>query len=128
MNVNPDPRYFAKCKNVLFFQSSYFFFIVVIQLLSCAQLFATQWTTAHQASLSFTISQSLLKLTSMSQWCHTTASSSVAPFSFALNLSQYQDFFQWLDSSSHQVAKVFAASASVVFSEVSKHEQNHRFW
>ena len=29
------------------------------------QLFATPWTTAHQASLSFTISQSLLKLMSM---------------------------------------------------------------
>ena len=29
------------------------------------QLFATPWTTAHQASLSFTISQSLLKLMSI---------------------------------------------------------------
>ena len=35
---------------------------VVVQLLSCVQLFATPWTAAHQASLSFTISQSLLKL------------------------------------------------------------------
>ena len=32
--------------------------------LSCI-LFATPWTAAHQASLSFTISQSLLKLTSI---------------------------------------------------------------
>ena len=32
-----------------------------IQLLSCVQLFATPWTTAHQASLSLTISQSLPK-------------------------------------------------------------------
>ena len=34
----------------------------VVQSFSCVQLFATPWTAAHQASLSFTISQSLLKL------------------------------------------------------------------
>ena len=34
---------------------------VVVQLLSCVCLFVTPWTTARQASLSFTISQSLLK-------------------------------------------------------------------
>ena len=38
---------------------------VVVQSLSCVGLFATPWTAAHQASLSFTISQSLLKLMSM---------------------------------------------------------------
>ena len=37
---------------------------VVVQLLSYVWLFTTPWTTAHQASLSFTISQSLLKLMS----------------------------------------------------------------
>ena len=41
----------------------------------------TPWTAAHQASLSFTISQSLLKLMSMSQRCHLTISSSVIPLS-----------------------------------------------
>ena len=35
---------------------------VVVQFLSCIQHFATTWTAACQASLSFTISQSLLKL------------------------------------------------------------------
>ena len=35
--------------------------IVVFQSLSCVLLFATPWTAAHQASLSFTISQSWLK-------------------------------------------------------------------
>ena len=39
--------------------------IVVVHLLSCVQLFVTPWTVAHQASLSFTISQSLLKLMSI---------------------------------------------------------------
>ena len=36
-----------------------------VQLLSCVQLFATPWTAAHQASLSNTNSQSLLKLMSI---------------------------------------------------------------
>ena len=36
-----------------------------VQSLSCVQLFATPWTTACQASLSITNSQSLLKLKSM---------------------------------------------------------------
>ena len=43
----------------------YPFFVVLVQSLSNVQLFATPWTVAHQASLSFTISQSLLKLTSI---------------------------------------------------------------
>ena len=36
-----------------------------VQLLSCFQLFATPWITACQASLSITISQSSLRLTSI---------------------------------------------------------------
>ena len=39
--------------------------IAVVQLLSCVQHFATPWTAAYQASLSFTVSQSLLKLKSI---------------------------------------------------------------
>ena len=39
--------------------------VVVLQLLSHVRLFATLWTVAHQASLSFTISQNLLKLMSI---------------------------------------------------------------
>ena len=40
-------------------------FLVVFQSLSHVQLFATPWTTALQAPLSFTISQSLLKFMSI---------------------------------------------------------------
>ena len=40
-------------------------YVLVVQSLSCVQLFATSWTTAHQASLSFTISWSLLILVSI---------------------------------------------------------------
>ena len=39
--------------------------IAFSELLSCVQLFATQWIEAHQASLSFTIFWSLLKLMSI---------------------------------------------------------------
>ena len=38
--------------------------VVVVQLLSCFQLFATPWAAACQASLSFTISRGLLRLMS----------------------------------------------------------------
>ena len=40
-------------------------FVIILELLSHVQLFATPWTAAHQASLSFTISQSLFKLMSI---------------------------------------------------------------
>ena len=39
--------------------------VIVIQSLSRVQVFATPWTAARQASLSFTVSQSLLKLMSI---------------------------------------------------------------
>ena len=51
--------------------------VVVVQLLSHVCLFVTPWTAAHQASLSFTISQSLLKLMSI----ESMMPSSVVPFS-----------------------------------------------
>ena len=37
--------------------------VAILQSLSRVRLFATPWTAAHQASLSFTISQSLVKIT-----------------------------------------------------------------
>ena len=68
--------------------------VVVVQLLSCVQLFVTLWTAA-QASLSFTMSQSLLKLMSIvlvmpSNYlilCH-------PPAPTFLNLPQHWDLFQ----------------------------------
>ena len=45
--------------------SPYFFNFSSVQSLSCVRLFATPWTTAHQASLSITNSQSSLRLTSI---------------------------------------------------------------
>ena len=40
-------------------------FLTVVQSPSRVQLFVTPWTAAHQATLSFTISQSVLKLMSL---------------------------------------------------------------
>ena len=45
-----------------------------VQSLSHVWLFATPWTVAHQTSLSFTISQSLLKSDPLSQWYYPTIS------------------------------------------------------
>ena len=44
--------------------------VFVVQMLSHIQLFATPWTAAHQASLSFTVSRNLLKLMSIIQSSH----------------------------------------------------------
>ena len=55
-----------------------------VQSLSRVQLFATPWTTAHQASLSITNSRSPPKPIPLSPWCHPTISCSVVPFSSCL--------------------------------------------
>ena len=47
------------------FRSRCIFCCVVVQSLSCDQLFATPWTAAPQSSTSFVISQSLLKFMSI---------------------------------------------------------------
>ena len=44
-----------------FIKRCLFLIVVAVQLFSCVQLFVTPWTAAHQASLSFTNSWSLLK-------------------------------------------------------------------
>ena len=55
---------------------------VVVQSLSCVRLFATPWTAAHQASLSFTISWSLLKLKSIESMMPSNHLILCHPFSF----------------------------------------------
>ena len=70
--------------------------VVVVQSLSPVQLFVIPWTAACQVSLSFTVSQSLLKLMSIE----------LSPSPAAFNLSQHHGLFQCV-SSLHQVAKVW---------------------
>ena len=59
-------------------------FRAVVQSLSGVRLFGTPCTAARQASLSFTISQRLLRLMSIDSVMHPTISSSVVPFSSCL--------------------------------------------
>ena len=63
----------------IWFPLTYFTFVVV-QSLSCVQLFTTSWTAACQASLSPTPG-ACSNSCPLSQWCHPTVSSSVIPFS-----------------------------------------------
>ena len=49
----------------LLLSSSLSIIVVGVQSLRCVWLFVTPWTAAHQASLSFTISQNLLRLVSI---------------------------------------------------------------
>ena len=73
----------------MFFYILYKFrmYIFVVRLLRLVQPFATLWTAAHQASLSFTICQSLLKLMSIEKimpsnhltLCHPPLLSSIFP-------------------------------------------------
>ena len=69
-------------------------FFVVVQSLRSVQLFVT-WTAALQASMSFTISQSLLKLMSIESMMLSNPSHPLSPpFPLALGLSQHQGLLQ----------------------------------
>ena len=59
-------------------------FFIIVQSLSHIRLFMTLWTAAHQASLSFTISCSLLKYMSIELVMPSNQSFSATPFSFYL--------------------------------------------
>jgi len=68
-----------------------------VQSLSCVQLFATPWITAHQVSLSITNSRSSLKLTSIE---------SVMPSSHPANTSLLHHFY-WFSLNSLKPVYVF---------------------
>ena len=86
-------------------------------LFSCSVMphSATPWTIAHQASLSFTISQSFLKLMSVVLVCHPTILFSVAPFSSCPQSFSASGSFpmSWLSTSGDQNIGALA-SASVL--------------
>ena len=89
--------------------------VVIVQLSSWVQLFANPWTGAHQASLSFSISQSLLKLMSIKSVIHPTISSSVTCFSSCPQPFQASRSFpmSWLFTSGSQITGA-SALASVL--------------
>ena len=74
--------------------------------LSHVQPFVTPWTAAHRASLSFAISQSLLKFMSVESMMPSNHLILCHPRSLpAFSLSQHEGLFQYVGSL-HQVAKV----------------------
>ena len=81
-------------------------------MLSCVQLFSTQWTAARQTFLAFTISQGLLKLISVESVIPSNHLILSSPSPPALYLSQHQGPFQRV-SSSHHVIKVLELQHSV---------------
>ena len=92
--------------------------VVVVRSLSRVRFFVTPWTAARQASLSFTIFWSLLKLMSIESVMPSNQSHPLSsPSPSALSLSQHQGLFQWVGSL-HQVAKVLGFSFSIRLSNV----------
>ena len=79
-------------------------FFVVVQLLNQVQLFSTPWTVAHQASLSFITSQSLLKLMFIESVMPSNHLVPCVPSSSCLQSFPASGFFSWVGPS-HQVAK-----------------------
>ena len=72
-----------------------------MQLLSHVQLFVTPWTTAHQALLSFTISQSLLQLMSIE---------SIIPFNHFIICHPFSSWPQsFLASESFPISHLFTS-------------------
>ena len=87
--------------------------ILVVQLLSHVQLFATTYTEAFQTSLSFTISQSLLKLMSIESMRPSISSSVAPPPSLSFFPASTSFPLSWLFASSGQRIGT-SASASVL--------------
>ena len=78
------------------------------QSFSHVQLFSTPWSAACQASLSITLSQSLLKLMSTESMMLSNHLDLCLPLLLLPAIfSKHQNLFQWVRSS-HQMAKLFA--------------------
>ena len=88
----------------------------VIQSLSCVQLFATPWTAACQVSLSFTISQSLLKLMSIESVMPSNHLILCCPFSCPQSFPASGSFpmSRLFASGSQSIGASASASASVL--------------
>ena len=89
--------------------------LVIVQLLSPVQLFATPWTVGCQASLSFTTSQSMLKLMSIESVMPSNRLILCCPLLLLPSMFPVSRSFQmsWLLASGGQIFAV-SASASVL--------------
>ena len=84
-----------------------------LNLVAQSCLFATPWTAAHQVSLSFTISQSFLKLMSIESVMLSSHLILQPPFPFAFSLSQHQGPFpmsQFFTSGGQRIGASTSAS------------------
>ena len=87
---------------------------VLLLLFSCSVVSDSlwpPWTAKHQASLFFTISQSLLNSCSLTQRCHQTISSSAVPFSSCIQ--------SFPASGSFQMSQLFTAGGQSIGASVS---------
>ena len=100
--------------------------VVVVQLLNRVQLFVTPWTAAHQVSLFFTISQSMLILTPVESVIPSNHLILLPPSLFALNLSQHQGLFQWV--SSFPMSQLFASGDHSIGASASVLPMNIQDW
>ena len=98
--------------SVVFFGGDWSLIRFVVHLLSCVQLFATPWTTTHQASLSFTVFQSWLNLMSIESVMPSNHLILSPPPPLTLSLCQHQGLFQRVDCS-HQLPKYWSFSFSI---------------
>ena len=91
-------------------------FVTVLSL-NRVQFFATSWTAACQASLSFTISQSLLKLMSIEWMTPSNHRNFYCPLLLLPSISpSIRVFFFPSELASHQVAKVLELQLQHQFS------------
>ena len=100
--------------------------VVVVQLLNRVQLFVTPWTAAHQVSLFFTISQSMLILTPIESVIPSNHLILLPPSLFALNLSQHQGLFQWVRS--FPMSRLFASGDHSIGASASVLPMNIQDW
>ena len=94
-------NFHQECKELL----RHFLLISSVQLLSCVQLFVTPWIAARQASLFITTPGVHPNSCSSSWWAIQSSHPLSSPSPPALNPSQHQGLFQWVNAS-HEVAKV----------------------
>ena len=92
-----------KYENSINFETEVIWYYSSVQSLSPVWLFATPWTAARQASLTFTVSWSLLKLMSIESVMPSNHLILSSPSS-AFHLSQHQGLSQWIGS--YQVSTV----------------------
>ena len=113
IHVNPWQIHFNVWQNPLQYKKKYVKVcfmaqnevLFVVQSLCHNQLFETPWTAAYQASLSFSISRSLLKLMSIESMILSNHLLLFCPLLLPLVFPSIRVFTKWV-SSSHQVAKV----------------------